>query len=209
MCSWQVTSTFACQLIRMNFNYNPHLSYSPFLWFHFFPCLLFLNFHFQCHFPAFWSFFFFHSTKDISSIYLKLSFEQVDAIFYIFFPLILSVIASYSFYHFPSDDTILHFTYSRMPHPWYKTLREPIALNSVFHILLNKIFITIQYGSKKSVPLQARSGPEGSRKLKFSDFMTTAQDGGKVVSLTHRPLFTPRKYSWYSFLLEAESTPGP
>ena len=35
------------------------------------------------------------------------------------------------------------------------------------------------------------------------------QDGGKVVSLTHRPLFTPRKYSWYSFLLEAESNPGP
>jgi len=22
-------------------------------------------------------------------------------------------------------------------------------------------------------------------------------------------VFTPRKYSWYSFLLEAESTPGP
>ena len=30
------------------------------------------------------------------------------------------------------------------------------------------------------------SGPEGSRKLRFPDFMTTAQDGGKVVSLTHR-----------------------
>ena len=28
-----------------------------------------------------------------------------------------------------------------------------------------------------------------------------SQDGGKVVSLTHRPLFTPRKYSWYLFLL--------
>jgi len=39
----------------------------------------------------------------------------------------------------------------------------------------------------KSVPLQTWSGPEGSRKLRFSDFMTTAQDGGKVVSLTHRP----------------------
>jgi len=39
--------------------------------------------------------------------------------------------------------------------------------------------------------------------------MTMAQDGGKVVSLTHQLLFTPRKYSWYSFLLEAESTPGP
>jgi len=38
----------------------------------------------------------------------------------------------------------------------------------------------------KAVPLQARSGPEGSRKLKFPDFMTTAQDGGKFVNLMHR-----------------------
>jgi len=42
-------------------------------------------------------------------------------------------------------------------------------------------------GKGKAVPLQAWSGPEGSRKLRFPDFMTTAQDGGKVVSLTHRP----------------------
>jgi len=40
----------------------------------------------------------------------------------------------------------------------------------------------------KSVPLQTRSGPEGSRKLMFPDFVTTAQNGGKVVSLTHRLL---------------------
>jgi len=39
----------------------------------------------------------------------------------------------------------------------------------------------------KAVPLQAWSGPEVSRKLRFPDFMTTAQDGGKVVSLKHRP----------------------
>ena len=44
----------------------------------------------------------------------------------------------------------------------------------------------------KAVPLQAWSGPEGSRKLRFSDFMTKAQDGGKVVSLTHRPPLSPR-----------------
>jgi hypothetical protein len=43
----------------------------------------------------------------------------------------------------------------------------------------------------KAVPLQAWSGPEGSRKLWFPDFMTTAQDGGKVVSLTHRPPLPP------------------
>jgi len=43
----------------------------------------------------------------------------------------------------------------------------------------------------KAVPLQAWSGPEGSRKLRFPDFMTTAQGGGKVVSLTHRPPLPP------------------
>ena len=39
----------------------------------------------------------------------------------------------------------------------------------------------------KAVPLQAWSGPEGSRKLRFPDFKTKAQKVGKVVSLTHRP----------------------
>jgi len=34
-----------------------------------------------------------------------------------------------------------------------------------------------------------------------------AQNGGQVVSLYN--FFTPRKYSWYPFLSEAESTPGP
>ena len=46
-------------------------------------------------------------------------------------------------------------------------------------------------GKGKAVPLQAWSGPEGSRKLKFPDFMTTAQEGGKFVSLTHRPQLPP------------------
>jgi len=51
----------------------------------------------------------------------------------------------------------------------------------------------IYFGSfkGKAVPLQAWSGPEGSRKLRFPDFMTTAQDGGTVVSLTHRPPLPP------------------
>jgi len=43
----------------------------------------------------------------------------------------------------------------------------------------------------KAVPLQAWSGPEGSRKLRLPDFVTTAQDGGKFVSLTHRPPLLP------------------
>ena len=64
-------------------------------------------------------------------------------------------------------------------------------------------------GKGKSVPLQAWSGLEGSRKLRFPDFMTTAQEGGKVVSHTQRTHLNPRKSSWNSFPLEAESTPGP
>ena len=46
-------------------------------------------------------------------------------------------------------------------------------------------------GKGKAVPLQAWSGAEDSRKLRFPDFMTTAPDGGKVVSLTHRPPLPP------------------
>jgi hypothetical protein len=46
-------------------------------------------------------------------------------------------------------------------------------------------------GKGKAVPLQAWSGPEGSRKLRFPDCMTTAQDDGKVVSLTHRLTLPP------------------
>ena len=54
-------------------------------------------------------------------------------------------------------------------------------------------FMNVCKGKGKAVPLQAWSGPEVSRKLRLPDFVTTAQDGGKVVSLTHRPIFTPRK----------------
>jgi len=35
---------------------------------------------------------------------------------------------------------------------------------------------------RKAVPLQARMGPEGSRKLRFTDFVTT-QDGGGLLDL--------------------------
>jgi hypothetical protein len=53
-------------------------------------------------------------------------------------------------------------------------------------VLLNLRLATILVGKGKAVPLQAWSGPEGSRKLRFPEYMTTAQDGGKV-SIKHRP----------------------
>jgi hypothetical protein len=48
-----------------------------------------------------------------------------------------------------------------------------------------------EYYKGKAVPLQAWSGPEGSRKLSFQNFLTTAQDGDKVVSPKHRPHLPP------------------
>ena len=51
---------------------------------------------------------------------------------------------------------------------------SPPIIRSSYHCIYSKV---------KAVPLQAWSGPEGSRKLRFPDFMTTTQDVGKVVSL--------------------------
>jgi hypothetical protein len=45
----------------------------------------------------------------------------------------------------------------------------------------------------KSVPLQARTGPEGSRKLRFPDFVTTAQDGGRLSAVHTVRLYIPQE----------------
>jgi hypothetical protein len=51
---------------------------------------------------------------------------------------------------------------------------------------------------------------KGVRRRGFPHFLDNRlRDGGKVVSLTRRPPFTPQDSSWFSFLLEAESFPGP
>jgi len=49
------------------------------------------------------------------------------------------------------------------------------------------------------------TGSKDSRRLSPPDFMTMTHEGGKVVSPTHWQLLLLSKYSWYSFLLAAES----
>ena len=49
----------------------------------------------------------------------------------------------------------------------------------------------IMAGNGKSVPLESRGAQRRSRKLRLPDFVTAAQDGVKVVSLTHRPPLPP------------------
>jgi len=60
--------------------------------------------------------------------------------------------------------------------------------------------------NKRTIQLQAWTGPEGYRGLSLP---FSRHKDGKVVSPTHRPPLPFRKYSWDSFLLEVESTPRP
>jgi hypothetical protein len=92
----------------------------------------------------------------------------------------------------------------------YSYLNEEALDLSMWRVRFGRGFgpVVRQTTKAAAVPLQTWSGPEVSMKLRFPDFVTTAQDGGKVFSLTHRP-HLPQKIPRYSFLLEAESTPGP
>jgi hypothetical protein len=59
-------------------------------------------------------------------------------------------------------------------------------------------------GKGKAIPFQDWTGPEGSRRLRLPDFKTI----GTLRWQGFQP-YAPAawRYSWYSFLLEAESTP--
>jgi len=46
-------------------------------------------------------------------------------------------------------------------------------------------------GKGKAVLLQAWTGPEGSREFRLPDFVTTAQDGGRLAALRTAHLFPP------------------
>jgi hypothetical protein len=58
----------------------------------------------------------------------------------------------------------------------------------------------IKSNKGKAIPLQALTGPEGSRRLRLPDLRQSAHEGGKVVSPTHWPPL-PQEIFLYSFLL--------
>jgi hypothetical protein len=82
------------------------------------------------------------------------------------------------------------------------TTAPDICGSSVWHLLHDTLL------KGKAVPLQAWSDPEGSRKLRFPDFMTTAQDGGKVVSNTHQPPLPPGNAPGTHFCLRMSRPQG-
>ena len=82
----------------------------------------------------------------------------------------------------------------QIPNSLFLTASQKPLLTIRLHVKVAFQFISPLLSSSSkgtAVPLQAWSGPEGSRKLRFPDFMTTVQNGGKVVSLTHRSSLPP------------------
>jgi hypothetical protein len=63
----------------------------------------------------------------------------------------------------------------------------------------------------KAIPVIGREDPQGCETSRLPHFLDSQlTDGGEFVSLTRRPPYNPpRENSWYSFVLEAESTTGP
>ena len=75
----------------------------------------------------------------------------------------------------------------------------------IYFELRTRLFI---YSKGKIIPVLAWTRTEGFSRLRPKILRQSGREGGKVVIPTHRPPLLPRKYSWYSFLLEVESTPG-
>jgi hypothetical protein len=92
---------------------------------------------------------------------------------------------------------ILFFTMISIPLLWSTNaqLFHKLSHSHMFRhyrVILRKPVINTLPSKGKAVPLQAWGGAEGSRKLRFPDFLKTAQDDGKVVSITHRPHLPPK-----------------
>jgi hypothetical protein len=80
---------------------------------------------------------------------------------------------------------------------------------SIFRVMAFGSGVEHLNGKGKAIPLQALTGPEGSRRLRLPDFKTIGTWRWQGCQPQAPAAFTPRKYSWYSFTLEAESTPLP
>ena len=64
-------------------------------------------------------------------------------------------------------------------------------------------------GKGKANPLQAWTGPEGSKSLRLTDFKKSAHEGGKVVSPTHQPPLPPGNIPGTHFCYRLSRPPGP
>jgi hypothetical protein len=74
-------------------------------------------------------------------------------------------------------------------------------------MILTKWFsLSSKVKKSKAIPVKGREGPQGCETSKLPYFLDNRfSDGVEVASLKPVALY-PQEYSWYSFLLQAEST---
>jgi len=69
--------------------------------------------------------------------------------------------------------------------------------------------ITVTFEGK-AIPVKARTGPPGSRRLRFPEFLHNRHTKTvRLPALRTSLRYTTRRYTRYSFLLRVESNPGP
>ena len=83
---------------------------------------------------------------------------------------------------------------------WPKILHNFVKTGYIFH--------TVRRESKSSIPITGLERPWGFQEVEAPRFQDIRHTKVTRFQLYSPAAFTPMKYSWYSFLLEVESTPG-
>jgi hypothetical protein len=111
---------------------------------------------------------------------------------------------SYEAYHHQVCSSFLPLPPPQVYSPHLPLHKHPQSY--VLPLLRNEV----PHNPTKSYPITGLDRPLGLQEVEASRISRhSAHEGSKVVSPTHRPPLPQRKYTWYSFMLEAELTLGP